>query len=213
MDLELQKFPEVAIVSVFPFPINEDKPGLIPRYYHIPAAKDGDIEVYPVNPGIMIIDLVDRPDKIRIDISPAQIAMSLIRDFTSSQLEFTSDASPGLFAVSGQGLTKEKIKKEYPNEIQKIREKQNNWFRRLVFLADDDWAKYKQHRLISSIQRIAAKQLKLEREWIIEVTPPKSCPACGSTLPNANVAVCFKCGAIINESLAKSFKFAPVGKV
>lgn len=206
--MELQSFLDVAVVSVFPFAINEDKPGVIPRYYHIPPVKQGDIEILKIGSTMMLIDLADRPEKLKVDVSPAIIATSLIRDFATSQLAYDSESAPGLFAVSGQGLTKDKIKKEYPEEIERARQRQNNWFRKLVFLADDDWSKYHQHRLVSNLQRIAAKNLGLEREWLVDVAPPKACPACGSSLPNANVAVCFRCGAVINESLAKTFKFA-----
>lgn len=199
---------DVTIVSIFPFTINEDKPGIIPRFYHIPACKDGDIELFHVEPGCMYIELVDRPEKLRVDVSAPTIAQSLVRDFVSSQLSYDEHSAPGMFILSGRYTDKAQVKKEFGKEIETARSKQNNWFRKLVYLADDDWSKYHQHRLISNLQRIAAKMLGLEREWLVEVTPPKSCPACGSKLPNFDVAICSNCGCIIDETKAKAFKFA-----
>jgi len=202
----LKAYENVTVVSVFPFPINEDKPGIVPRFYHIDAAKDDDIETLVIGPGTMYIDLIDRSEKLKVDISPAVIAQSLLRDFLVAQYLYDEDAHPGLLAISGD-MSPVEIKKKFAGEIETSRRKQNNWFRKLILQADDDWAKYRQHRMISELQRIAAKILKVEREWLVNVVPPKSCPACGSSLPNPNVVVCFNCGYVLDETRAKNFKF------
>lgn len=199
---------DVTIVSVFPFPINEEKPGIIPRYYHIPAAKQNDIELLVVSPGVMYIDLVDRKEKLVVDVSAPQIANSILRDFVSSQLAFTEDGAPGLFILSGRVTDKALIRKNHSTEIERALAKQNNWFRQLVYLADDDWSKYHQHRLISNLQREAARRLGLEREWLVDVVTPKACPACGVKLPNPEVVICSACGCILDEKRAAAFKFA-----
>lgn len=203
----LSNYVDATIISVFPFPINEDKPGVYPRYYHIPAAKDGDIEMLVVKPALMYIELVDRPEKLKLDIPPAQLATSLIRDFIVAQLAYDESAAPGLIAVSGELTDKAFVKEAFKSEIAAIRSRQDVWFRRLVKIADDDWARYHQHKMISDLQVKCAQILKLERDWLLPQTTPSSCPVCKSIVASGAI-VCATCHCILDEAAYKKFKFA-----
>ena len=194
---------EATVVNFLPYALHEVKPGLIPDTYHIPMAKNG-------VPGVLHIkdarsNVYMRDGKTFPALHPAdQVAKALVEDYNTSQLEASHDAHPALFWVIGTFSGTEVLEK-FGTEITEARKKQNIWFTRLIRRADDDWNKWKQHRMITDIQRHAASSLQLvNKEWFHTPEPEEfvKCPAC-SQLVEITAAICRNCGYITNEARAK----------
>jgi RNase P subunit RPR2 len=85
---------------------------------------------------------------------------------------------------------------------------QENWFTELIKLADDDWNKTHQHKMITDDQRYACKALGMKRDWMVEI--PKEvrltiCPACMKDFPTGAI-VCQNCRFIIDVEKYEKMK-------
>lgn len=183
-----------TIISICPFPIDEFKPGIIPSFFHIPPAKEGDIEI--LNIGINVTSRMRVPvmgNVIDMSVPAMTLAKAIVEDRLTGQLYHREDAKPGLFYVEGT-YSKEEAKAKFVGEIKDADALQKNWFIHLVRLADDDWAKSHQHRYISDTQRYAAKALGLTKDWNLTVNEvlDKRCVACYSQM-HAMATICPIC--------------------
>lgn len=185
-----------TVVSVTPFTVKYEPPGIYPGVFEIPPAKDGDFEILHVNGDHVHYIYVGEGRSISVKLDPNDIAAAIVRDFCMPQLAYDVDSHPGLFWVS-ENLTKLDVESKYKTRLQEVREKQTRWFKKLVMLADDDWAKNHQHKSISDLQRFAAKSLKLNRDWIATIeTNLIQCPFCTKEVPN-NAIKCPNCLEIV----------------
>jgi hypothetical protein len=75
------------------------------------------------------------------------------------------------------------------------------FYRNLVAVADKEWERTQNVVFISDLQRRAARELKLEKEWSYEPQQRIDCPACGEKL-KPGVAVCRVCGAVLDRATA-----------
>lgn len=199
---------KATLVSILPYPIfSEHKPGVVPSEVRLPAAKADDIEIKVIGDAITH-DYLDSERGYRERRIPAdEMAESITFDYWSHLVHVDAACRPGFFWVAGD-LTKERVKKEYADLIEEMRETQNSWFKRIVQIADDDWTHNRAHRMITDQQRYAAKALGLEREWLFapEDVKTTSCPACSSRV-SSEAAICQFCNAVLNEEKAKKFRF------
>ena len=222
-----------TVVSIVPFEILEEKPGLYPGVFKISASLNKNdkkvdqieraltpdwLEVVPqllhVKESIHYIE-VDIDRSISVSNPSYRVANSIVEDYVSSQLgvkpESQENRGPGLFFVTGK-LTLSQVIKDCANELKKAKERQDNWFRDMVTIADDDWERFHQHRTITDMQRYAAKALKLDRPWIVnlpDATISTKCPACASLL-QPGVIICANCRCIINKEEYAKLQFAGV---
>jgi len=183
-----------TIISICPFPIDEFKPGIIPSTFHVDAAPEGDIAI--LNIGINVTSRMRVPvvgNTIDMNIPAMDIARAIVEDRLTGQLYYRPDAKPGIFYVSGT-YSKEEAKATFSKELKDAEVLQKNWFIHLVKLADDDWAKSKQHRYISDLQRHAAKAIGVTKEWTFSVgdVSDKRCAACYSQM-HALAIICPVC--------------------
>jgi methionyl-tRNA synthetase len=156
-----------------------------------------------------------------MDIPLEQVAKDVVNCYNHALVGFEHEvAVPGFFWVEGAyeddpldkgegGMTAvEKLKKDHYKTLLEAEKKMVEWFRRLVRMADDDWAVLPQHQQISDIQRTAAKYVNVERPWLAtDVSESKRCPACRTIVQTAS-AVCFACKFILDEEAYKNMKFA-----
>ena len=202
---------DATIVSLVPVSIHEFKPGLIPDYTNIPAAKSGDFEILHIEDAAHFLYLDYERGSRRIPEPVSEYARSICEDYIAGQLEVSREdnAAPGLFWVYGK-LSKDAIKVSHKQELAEALMRQIRWFERLVRKADDSWSEMRRHEHIAQIMRIAARELKLEREWLFEDLKMgnQACPACGTVLgPNLPV-VCPNCRCVLDKEKFKTLTFA-----
>jgi len=111
---------------------------------------------------------------------------------------------PGLFAVE-EVYTAKDVRKIFPNKVNTALKNTVAWFEGLVKIADDDWQRYHQHKMITDVQREACRYLGLDREWNFSAFDVVSnvCPAC-FTQVNPKAIVCSSCKCIIKPELFQS---------
>lgn len=195
-----------TIVSLYPLEFHEYVPGLFPSLYEIPPS-DGQIpQVLHVGEAFYLIEVGEDRPSVRITKSADAIANSLVQDFMTSSMHIDEEARPAIFVIHDE-VDANTVLKTHGAKVQQAIKMQKNWFTKLVRLADDEWQKYRQHRVITDLFRIAARQLKLDREWLDIKTDTISCPGCGMAV-NPVQALCGHCRVIINQEAYKSLKFA-----
>ena len=137
------------------------------------------------------------------------VAESIVRDFMDSQYMAGDDARPALRCMPGEWAPIELVTDKVQQErLEHENAFQLEWFKRLIVIADDEWQKFHQHRMITEVQKVAASRLPLVREWALDHKPENivDCPGCGAVI-NKKVAVCRECGCIINMDIYKTLHF------
>ena len=203
---------KTTIVSIFPKEINEVKYTIEPGKFHIDVGSFDSPAILVVGSSSWWRDIdVDQP-MLEIPVSSIQIANSIISDYCNGLLGCDMGAAmPGMFFVPGE-LTKFEILQKYKTKLAEVKEKQNNWYRILVRIADSLWARANGNPLvISNEMRLGAIELGLnDKPWVkdLQSVQMTSCPACGS-LRNPQFPVCPSCKAVdMTHPLAKDLKFA-----
>ncbi len=198
-----------TVISLVPFDINEFKPGVHPRRYDIPASIGGKPQVLVIETGISFVSVADGRPALQMTAGSADIARAVVDDYIGSQIGVDEGAAPGLAWVNGR-WTAEEVVAKFPDILLELEGRNNQWFLRLVRTADDDWARYHSHRVISDMQRTACKLLSFDREWNVEVKEqPKGirCPGCGS-IAIAGTAVCGICKCVLDKVAHAKLTFA-----
>lgn len=200
----------VTLCSIAPFPLREKKPGLYPGEFTIPACKDmmNDVEIITIDECRFYVYLDLERGSFPVRASAEQVAVSIINDYINAQIAVSDGCYPGLFLVPGRATKAEVLGSPL---LTLAREIQLRWYESLVRLADDDWSRYHQHRVITDIERHAAKALKLEREWIIKTPDTMSsadnvvCLVCRTRLEPETI-LCPQCSFIINPEAFEKIK-------
>lgn len=188
-----------TVISGVPFPVRELKPQIMPGYFQIPPAKGGQIHILHVGESIHWMESpFPKMPPMKVTETPKAMARSIVNDFIDGMLAIDTDAGPCVFWVEGH-WTEEQIRKDFAGQLHNAFEKQKRWFVSLVRIADDDWTKYRQHRMITDIQRAAAIEMGFKREWIditVDAEMTK-CPLCAQ-LVAADAIIHSACGYVIN---------------
>lgn len=201
-----------TVASLVPWPLTFNKPGLAHDEYKIDAAKgDGGIAILHVDntKTPFLIPGHERMKTIGMPVVSEEISRSIVEDFFHSQVAVGEDAAPGLFWVPGQ-FTVTELKAKYAIEINHHRERQNRWFANLVRDADAVWMQTRQVKMITDLQKRAARALKLTRDWLVEIdinaVGAVVCPACRNPVP-AEAIVCGNCKCILDAKKAEALAF------
>jgi hypothetical protein len=201
---------EATVVSLMPCAIVEKKPGLIPDTYFLPKAEKGDFQSIVVTDTRFPVYIDNDRGTMWIPALGETVAESIVRDYSNAQLGIEDGAKPGLFWIPGEH-TKSNISKNHQAELSAGKDMQTRWFKRLVRLADDDWNRFHQHRMISDIQRYAAEFLGSDREWLsidMQSLDVVRCPACSIVLQNPHAAICINCRCVLNRAAYEKLTFA-----
>jgi hypothetical protein len=135
------------------------------------------------------IDLGDKRT-LEFPISARDIAEDLAREI---------NADGGEASYFGVFVCDEEFPRE--DELAEARERLELFYASLVNSADKQWERTHNVAFISDLERRAARELRLEKDWSYEPTMRNECPACGERL-KPNVAVCRVCGAVLNREKA-----------
>ena len=200
-----------TIASLVPFPIREEKPGLIPSTFEIPASDMKYPMTLTVGTARHYVYLDQDRGSLPVRTASTEVAESVVVDYIASQQRVGPDAQPAIFWVPGD-KNPDQILIENHKEITDVLRKQSNWFTLVCQQADDDWAKYHRHTVVSDIQRKMAQILGWnpeQHEWMApDVTAVGiRCPACG-TLALMGAAVCSQCQCILDPERYSTLQFA-----
>lgn len=212
-----------TIISLLPWKLEEEKPGQFPEKYLIDAApKKGDFSIEVIEDAYYLEFIPFSDEKTpprRVPILSTSVAQGIVDDYLRAQLatsfefilspEGPVQALPGLFWIEG-GLSKQEVAEKHGNGLIQNARNMKRWFMNLVKIADDDWARYHRHNVISDKQRAAASWLALDREWNFDVMRPSevfNCPFCFTQL-NPAAAVCFNCKQVVNAERFKALQTA-----
>jgi len=201
-----------TIVSIFPKEILEVKHTIEPGHFHIPAGSFEKPSTLVIGSSSWFKDIdIDQP-MLEIPVTSIQIADSVVKDYCNGMVGCDMSTSmPGLFFVLGKKTSME-VKVEFRNDLQMVKDRQDNWYKILVRLADSLWSRSNGNPLvIMDDMRLAAKSLNFnEKPWLkdfvmIEKVP---CKGCG-TLKDPNYPVCYVCKTVdMTHPAAKDLKFA-----
>lgn len=200
-----------SIVSLVPFDINEEKAGLFPSRYHIPASNMKIPIVVHIESAFHFVYLDDVRGHFRVRNAPDSVAKSLVDDYCSSQLGVDDNSKPGIFWVEDKITAAEALIK-HKDTIENILKLQKSWMLNNAMMAENDWNRYQNHRVISDFQRKCADLIgwkSEQHEWMSPQTTMSSvtCPACNFAVAK-ELAFCPNCKCIINEEKYKSLTFA-----
>ena len=200
---------KATIVNTLPMELVETKYGLFPPTYVIPPASREKISTLVVDDGFHLLVIPGTDEKtppMKIVDSGERIAESIIDDYTRACVavrgETRPDGSvskPGLFWVQGEYSTSE-IAKAFPEKVKAARANTMAWFESLIKLADDEWQRTRQYKMILDLSRRACNYLNLEREWNFDVHQVTNdrCWACNSIV-SPRAIVCGTCRAVLNK--------------
>jgi len=141
------------------------------------------------------IDLGDKRT-LEFPISARDIAEDLAREINADGGE---SSYFGVFVCAGDEPDAE--------ELAEARERLQLFYASLVNSADKQWERTHNVAFISDLERRAARELRLEKDWSYEPAMRNECPACGERL-KPNVAVCRTCGAVLNREKAAQWGLA-----
>lgn len=194
---------KATVVSLLPYETPpEEKPHILPSTFRIPVAPKGGLAVLHVGEGRYNVPNHFDDRNIPVVVSPDEMARSIVEDFVSAQIALDEGAGPGLFWVKGE-LSVEDVLSNYPEEVEAARARQKKWFQSLVSLADADFTKNRNRLSISDIQKAAAREMNITREWV-DFTPQElmKCPFCMSAI-SPEAVKCQVCNEIVNKEKYK----------
>jgi hypothetical protein len=142
-----------------------------------------------ITPRTAVMDYGDKRI-LPLPIAAREIADDLCREFNSDAGE---RSFLGVFVCAGNSPTEE--------ELRGAREKLDEFYRALVAAADREWERSHSYLFIHDLQRRAAANLGLDKEWHYQVRETAECPGCGERV-KPGVAVCKSCGAILDREKA-----------
>jgi hypothetical protein len=201
-----------TVCSMVPFAIREPyKPGLHPGTFPMAPSVNNE-PVLTIIKGCTRAQYDENFKQIPMPVPDDVVAGSVVDDYILSQSYTSPDERPALFWVSGEWSVAD-FKKNFAKEMATALEKQTAWFRKLVKVADDEWQRFHQHKMISDLQRTAAGMLNYKREWLEDTADMiTKCQACQSLI-STQAAVCPACKCILNAEKYAKFQFAGTAPV
>jgi hypothetical protein len=142
-----------------------------------------------VTPRTAVMDYGDKRT-LPLQISAREIAEDICREINSDAGE---RSYLGVFVCAGNEPTDE--------ELRGARENLDTFYRALVASADREWERSHSYLFIHDLQRRAAANLGLEKEWFYRSRETADCPGCGERV-KPNVAVCKTCHAVLDREKA-----------
>lgn len=208
---EINPMDKSTIVSILPKRISERKLTIQPGQFDIAPGSFDKPSVLTIGPSSWWREVDENQPLLEITVSSVQVADSIVKDYCNGLLGCNmGDLMPGLFYIPGE-VSAEKLKKEHLAVLTVANNKQKNWYRELIRVADILWARSNGNPLsISDDARLACRELNIENKpWLgdIQATELVRCVACGS-LRNQQFPICQTCKAIVDPEMAKKLNLS-----
>jgi hypothetical protein len=193
-----------TVVSLVPTRIVEEKPGLFPPRFIIPESDGMNPQILLVGPATHFVYLDEARGMLQIRDASDVVAKAIVNDFCTAQLAISDDVGPALWWIDEE-LNSSQVLIKQKDIILEKKQRQRRWFVNLAKMADDDWARYHQHNVISDFQRKIGHLLDLnpdDHEWMtplaLQQGKTRACPYCGTSIVMGAV-ICGTCGQIIDH--------------
>ncbi len=158
--------------------------------FHIKGRSEAEAHaLLRVTPRTAVMDYGDKRT-LPLQITAREIADDICREINSDAGE---RSFLGVFVCAGDAPTEE--------ELRGARENLDTFYRALVAAADREWERSHSYLFIHDLQRRAAENLGLEKEWFYRARETAECPGCGERV-KPNVAVCKTCHAVLDREKA-----------
>lgn len=148
-----------------PYPIKSEKPTLDPGIFEVPAAPYDDLAILHVGISKYRPYFGENFPAILVPELGQTIANSIVYDYINALPAITGEAYPGLFVLRNK-MHIDQVKKNYADKVQEARDAQEQWFWRLILMADDIFP-HQGHKSIMRFQREAAKAMGYKADWNI----------------------------------------------
>lgn len=200
-----------TVVSLVPFDIREEKPGLIPNSFFIPASDMKFPQVSKVGTARHYVYLDQDRGHLAVRTPSTEVAAAIVRDYVTSQAKVDTDSQPALFWLP-EDLTGTDVLKNHRDLVIEALEKQSKWFTRICQQADDDWQRYHLNTVVSDVQRKMAQILGWNPEQHQWMSPNLTsvgsrCPACGE-MAMMGAIICSHCRCILDRERYSELQFA-----
>lgn len=180
--------PQSTIVSMIHQDLREEKPGLVPNVFTVKGGTMEQPSVTHIKAAKHFVYLDGDRGSLPVRDASYEIARSIVEDYSSSQLGVSEGVFPGLCWFPGK-LTLDAIKanKEYARILETVRIAHMRWMNELIRMADNDFAKYKQHNVVSGFQRKIAEIMRCDVQkhpWMNTDNSLESdtCGGCGMSI-------------------------------
>lgn len=200
-----------TVVSILPYPLWEKKPGLVPGDFRIPYTPNGDFTLFNVERCQHSVYLDENRPRLVVPDPSDLVARSIVEDHKVAMICYEHGAAePGLGWVWGEYLNdlngKRAFAATHSDLLKSLVELQTEWYKRLLLMADDDWARYRQHKFITNLQRTAATVLgQTDREWMLQHKIDEALSKCKFCFAQVHpqACICPSCHGIIDEARYK----------
>jgi hypothetical protein len=201
-----------TIVSVFPLPVKTDNPTLTPGKFSLEPGSLANPTSLIVGSSSWFREVDDTQPLLEVPVSSILVAESIVRDYCIGHLLCDMDGKmPGLFFIPGE-FSIQQVKTQHKDRLEVADKKQKNWFKDLVNMADNLWARTNGNPLaIADLMRLAARELGMtDKSWMKNSIQPitlNPCIACGSLI-NSNIIVCPNCKVVLKPEEFKKLGFS-----
>lgn len=195
-----------TVISLMPWPVDEQKPGVYPGTFHIDAARPKKFEILVVGESKYRVYIDSDRGHMEMVHPANHMAKSIVDDYKRATASNVTVGEPGIFWVPGEH-NKAMIKSLFKDQLDAARAKMEQWFGKLVELADDDWSRNRRRETIPDIARHAAAYLGLDRAWAKDVVLDlkKTCPFCSTAVLDTAV-ICPSCKEVIDRPRYEALK-------
>lgn len=177
--------PKSTVVSMLHHDLREEKPGLVPSLFIIKAGSMEKPSVTHIKAAKHFVYLDGDRGSLPVRDASYEVARSIVEDYSSAQMGVSDGVYPGLCWFPGD-LNMEQIRmnKEYSAMLETVKIAHMRWLNHLITMADNDFAKYKQHNVVSGFQRVIASIMRIDPKkhpWMNDdnILESDSCPGCG----------------------------------
>ncbi len=176
--------PKSTIVSMIHKEIREEKPGLVPSLFIIKPGSMEKPSITHIHAAKHFVYLDGDRGSLPVRDASYEVARSIVEDYSSSQLCISEGVYPGLFWLPGEILVEQLAFPEYAQIVSSVKIAHMRWCNELIKMADNDFAKHRQHNVVSDFQRKVAEIMKADprkHEWMgaNNTLENESCPGCG----------------------------------
>jgi hypothetical protein len=171
------------VFSVAPYVASKKTFGFGPTVHIAQKVRGERYSRTPIHQGTCFKDYGDEQREVFV-VDPMDMAADILRE------------------CEGQGLWASVSPTPSEEDILEAEKKQAQFYRNQIEIADGEWSRKQDPKSISTLARIAARELNIKRDWAKDMSSLIQCKGC-QELISAEAAKCGRCGAVLNWDKAR----------